>query len=137
LRKVKEVRIDRDAKIDAILDGKKETVSGTAKLIHVNHLVWEIDKIPGKRGILIEIEAPEKRLTVNFTPSSDFCEKLVDWMLECEWLNDNFKFPADMKRPPQLRTKIDRIQEILDKWRSKTETSEKKKWHLHTILKRD
>jgi len=119
--RVKEIKVDENARIHLILNGQQEEVNGSAKVVLVDHLIWEIDGVPGKRGCLIEVEVPSKNLAVNFVPSHDFCETFLDWMLECEWRNDHFEFQKptlDKKRPPQLLAKIERIQRILEKWKA-------------------
>jgi len=133
--RLREERIDRNAVIDLQTPEGWKRLRGDAKLVMVDHLIWEIDKEKGKRGILIELEIPEKNLRVNFVPSHEFCAKFLDWMLEAEWLNDQYQFKKpslSTRRPPKLKEKITRIEAILNKWKQITGEPLK---HLHELLK--
>ena len=80
---------------------------------------WEIDKVTGKKGVLIGVDLHTEQVALNFTPSEKFINKLVDWWLECEQDNGRFEFEKpvhDRWSPPELSAKIKKLQKILDKY---------------------
>jgi len=109
--------VDGDTRIDVKVGGVSRSVKGGAGLALVDHLVWEIDKEPGKRGCLIELDVPD--LHVNFVPTHDFCEKFIDYMLKAEVGNDLYEFKEGVMgahRPTEIFDKIGRIRERLNRW---------------------
>ncbi len=106
-------------RIDLIVNGRKETLDGVVNIRTVDHAIWQIDKEPGKKLCLIEVSIPQKGITLNFPPSDDLYEALIDKMLGVEYQNNSFKYTNPVKgprRPRQLEIKIQRLLKILNRW---------------------
>lgn len=107
-------------RVDLTIKGMKETLNGVADVHLRPHGRWKIDEESGKTLCRIEVKIPSKGIAFNFIPSDDFCEELVDKMLQADLENDTYEYKnpkIDPTRPAQLGRKVERLLKILEKWR--------------------
>lgn len=102
-------------------DQKQSRHRGNVELQIISRL-WEIDKEYGKSVCRIGLDIPPKSIYIDFCPSHNFSEELIDKLFECELKNDKFLYSnpkLGLQRNPQFWRKLERCKSIIQKWEQK------------------